>query len=210
MANSNKRPMAVFSIKKLKKIGDFILKVRTIVLDIVNNPAIFVTPNPTVAVINTNIANLETAETLAKTRVTGSASARDLKYDVLLKSVHGLLNYVQTLADNAVDEPTSVSIINASGFDLKNRAVKTKSDLTAKNGTVSGSVILIAKSADKRASYNWQQSRDGENFTDLPTTLQAKTTVTGLGVASIMYFRFRAITKTGTGSFSQRVSIVVQ
>jgi len=202
--------MAVFPINKLKKIGDFILRIRAIVLNIVNNPTFFVTPNPTVASINTNIAALETGETLAKTRVTGSTSARNLKYDVLLKSLHGLQNYVQTLADNAADEHTSIAIITASGFDLKNKGARVKPDLEARNGNVSGSIDLIAKSAAARSAYNWGMSSDKITWTELPPTLQSKTSVNGLTPATTVHFRYRAITKTGAGNWSQSISIVIQ
>ena len=210
MANSNKRPIAVFPISKLRKIGDFILRIRAIVLNIVNNPAFFVTPNPTVASINTNITNLETGETLAKTRVTGSAGARNLKYDALLKSVHGLQNYVQTLADNAVDEHTAIAIITASGFDLKNKGVRVKPDLEAKQGVVSGNINLIAKSSGNRNAYNWGKSSDNITWIELPPTLQSKTTVSGLTPGTTEHFRYRTITKTGAGNWSQSISILIQ
>jgi hypothetical protein len=210
MANSNKRPIVVFPIKKLGKIGDLILRVRAILLNVVNNVAIFATPNPTIALLTTNTTNLETAETLAKTRVAGSVGARNLKYDVLLKSVHGLQAYVQTLADNAVDEHTSISIINASGFDIKHKGIKIKPDLAAKNGVASGSIELVAKSVDKRSSSNWRNSLDNNTWTELPPTLQTKTTVIGLNPGSTVYFQHRAVTKTGAGNWSQSVSIVVQ
>lgn len=210
MATSNKRPKAVFSVNKVKKMGDFILSVRTVVLDIGNNATIFVTPAPTLASVTTAITNLETAETLAHTRVAGSVAARDLKYDIVLKAVHGLLNYVQTLADNAVDEPTAISIINAFGFGLRTAGTRNKAPLAATKGNVSGTVDLVATSAGPRASYNWRKSTDNTTWTDLLPTLQAKTTVTALTVASTVYFQYRAVTKTGAGNWSQSVNIVVQ
>jgi len=53
-------------------------------------------------------------------------------------------------------------------------------------------------------------SADGTTWTDLPSTLKAKTTVSGLTVDVRTYFRFRAITPSGTGSWTAAVSIVVQ
>ena len=73
-----------------------------------------------------------------------------------------------------------------------------------------GEVILTAKSAGTRASYDWQKSTDGTTWTDEPSTLTAKTTVSGLTVDVRTYFRFRAILPSGTGSWSAAVSIVVQ
>lgn len=202
--------MAVFPIGKLRKIGDFILKIRAILLNIVNNPAIFVSPSPTTALVTTNTTGLETAEALARTRVAGAASARNLKYDVVLKNIHGIQSYVQTLADNAPDEATAIAIISASGFDLKNKGVRVKPLLSVKNAPVSGTAILIAKSAGSRVSYNWRQSIDNVVWTDLDPTLQAKTTVEGLTRASVVYFQFRAVTKAGAGNWSTSVSLLIQ
>ena len=43
---------------------------------------------------------------------------------------------------------------------------------------------------------------------DLPT-LQASTTVAGLTPATLYYFRYRAVTKTGLGDWSQILSLLV-
>jgi hypothetical protein len=210
MAKSSKRPLAVFPIKKLGKIGNFILAVRTILLNILHSPGYFATPAPTLAAVTTDVDNLETADTVAKTRVTGSAAARDLKYDIVLDDVHGLQGYVQNLADLAVDEATAIAIINASGFGLKNHGVRVKPPLAVKQGSVEGAVDLIAKSAGPRASYEWQQSPDGIVWTFLPVTLQAKTKVSGLTIAQRVYFRVRSVLKDGPGTWSASVSIIVQ
>jgi hypothetical protein len=59
---------------------------------------------------------------------------------------------------------------------------------------VSGSVRLVAKAVAKVASYEWQLSKDaGNTWVDLPTTLQAKATVSGLTPGVTYGFRFRAI-----------------
>ena len=208
MAKSAKRPTAVFSLKKLGRIGDFILAVRTIALNILNNAGIFVGPVPTPAALKTSADVLETANVLAKTRVTGSASARDLKYDLTLDDIHAAQMYVQGLADKE-DEPTAISIIQASGFELRNHGVRVKPDLAVKQGNVSGTAIITAKSAGKRVSYLWQQSVDGVVWTDLPATLQAKTTVTDLTPLQSYYFRFRPVLKDGLKDWSPMVSIIV-
>ncbi len=210
MASSSKRPKAVFPTSKLRKIADFIQRVLTILSNIGGNTALFANPNPTIALVTANLGTLQTAQTLAQTRAAGSAGARNVKFIVVLKNIFGLLSYVQDLADNAADEATAIAIINASGFDLKTYGTRVKPPLAAKNGTVSGSVKLTAKSAGNRVSYDWAQSADTINWTDLPSTLQAKTTVTGLTPVTKMYFRFRVITAAGTGDWSQPIWIIVQ
>ncbi len=207
---SSKRPLAVIALNKLRKIGNFILRVRTIVLNIGDHALIFVTPSPALGGVKTNVDALEAAEVKAKTHVTGSASARDLEYDQSLNDVYGLQGYVQLLADAAADEATAISIILASGFDLKNKGVRVKPPLAVKNGDTDGQVKLVAKSAGKRVSYGWQQSTDGIVWTDLAVTLQAKTVVNGLEPGKKIFFRFRAVLKDGPGLWSAAVSIIVQ
>jgi len=209
MAKASRRPIAVFKLSRFRRIGDFILRVRTIVLNIVNHPAIFATPVPPTADVTTNADKLEASEAVAQTRVTGSVAARDLQYDNVLDDVHDMLGYVQSLADNSADEATAVSIIEASGFDLKNRGVRVKPQLAVKRGMVSGSVDLTAKSAGKRVSYEWRSSSNGTDWTMLPPTLQAKTTVTGLTPGQAEYFSVRPVTKDGPGDWSAAVSIIV-
>ena len=209
MAKSGKRSVAVLHLRKLGRIGDFIIKVKAITLDIANSPGFFPSPNPPLATVNIDIGKLEDAETLARTRVVGSAGARNVQYDVVLTEIRSLKIYVQTQADNAPDEKTAVAIIEASGFNLRVNGVHMKPPLAVKQAEATGEVILTAKSAGKRASYDWQVSTDGTTWVDLPSTLKAKTTVSGLTADVRTYFRFRAILSTGTGNWSALVSIVV-
>ena len=210
MAKSSKRPLAILSISKLRKIGNFILRIRTIVLNIENSPLIFVTPVPPVATVKTDVDNLESAEVTAQTRVPGSAAIRDQKYDIVLDDVHDMQGYVQSLADNAADEAAAITIIEASGFDLKNQGVRVKPPLAVKPGDTDGEVKLVAKSAGARTSYEWQKSADGTNWLHLPATLQAKTTAGGFASGDKAYFRVRPIFKEGPGTWSASVSIIVQ
>jgi hypothetical protein len=209
MAKSSKRPLATTSLSRFRKIGNFILNVRTIVLNIIDHPVFFATPLPTPATVTLDVDKLEAAEAIAKTHVTGSAAARDLEYDTVLNDLFTWQGYVQNLADLAPDEATAIAIINASGFGLKNRGVRVKPLLFVKHGDVEGAVKLVAKSSGKRVSYEWQQSMDGIAWTDLPVTLQAKTTVSGLTVGTKMYFRVRPVLKEGAGFWSPVVSIIV-
>jgi hypothetical protein len=78
-------------------------------------------------------------------------------------------------------------------------------------GTVSGSAKLVAASAGRRASYEWQYSTDGgKTWVMAPSTLQAKTTVTGLTPGATVDFRYRPVTKTGEGNWSQTVQLIVK
>jgi hypothetical protein len=210
MALSNKRPIAVLHMRALRRIGNFILKMRSIALDMTNNPAYFPSPMPSLAVFTAHITGLEAAEDEARTRLTGKAAERNLKYEIVLDDVHSLLNYVQTVADVAANEEEAITIINASGFSLKIHGVHVKPDLAANNTKVSGTVKLIAKSHGNRSANEWEMSDDMINWTHLPGTVYAKTMVSGLMPGSTKYFRHRPILRGKTQSaWSQIVSIIV-
>ena len=71
-------------------------------------------------------------------------------------------------------------------------------------------VELIAKAErGGRASYEWQTSRDGIAWTNMPSTLQAKTSLAGLTPGDLVYFRVRAIIKGGAKDWSAAISIIV-
>jgi len=71
--------------------------------------------------------------------------------------------------------------------------------------------MLTTVAAARRASYEWQSSLDGgKTWTILPTTLQAKTTVSGLTLGATVMFRSRPVTRTRKGGWSQLTSIVVK
>jgi hypothetical protein len=81
----------------------------------------------------------------------------------------------------------------------------------AKPAAVSGSVILHAVSAARRASYEWQYSTDGgKTWVQAPGTLQTKTTIAGLTPGVTVTFRYRALTKTGEGDWSLPTQIMVK
>jgi len=210
---SNKRPLAILRMQTIRAIGKFILKAKTIVLNIGNHTTIFVTPDPTLAIVTTDIGALETAEAVAETRVTGSAAARNAKYDIVLNDLRDLLGYVQKIADDAGDENAAIAIIQASGFDLKNHGVRVKPDLEVKQGPASGEVRMIAKAAPKaegRAMYEWQKSADEIVWLPIFTTLGTRGIVNGLTPDSKWYFRVRVLNKFGTKGWSSVVSIIVQ
>jgi hypothetical protein len=94
-------------------------------------------------------------------------------------------------------------------FQLHHDTLHDKPAIAVKQLSVSGSVEIIAKSVAHRAAYDWQYSTDQKTWTSLPPTLQAKTTVSGLTVATVYYFRFQPLIKTGEENWSQIVSLLV-
>ena len=209
MAKSSKRPIAVFLINKTRRIGDFIIKVRGILTSIGDNAPIFSTPVPTIASVNVHLDELDAAEAKAQTRARGTAAARNLQYELVLQDVRDLMSYVQKLADSSADESTAIAIIQSSGFSLKVNGVYIKPPLEAKNGNVSGTILLRAALGGKRGSHEWQISLNNQNWTGLPPTTKASTQVDNLTRLSVQHFRHRLITNRGPEEWSQSVSVVV-
>jgi hypothetical protein len=94
---------------------------------------------------------------------------------------------------------------------IRKTAAHSKLPFAAKAGPVSGTVLLAAKAAAARASYEWEWSGDGgKTWTAVLPTLQAKTQITGLPVATTVQFRFRSVTKAGASDWSQPISLLVK
>ncbi len=192
---------------KMPKRKALISAYATSVVNAMTGNASFPSPVPPLATVSADLAAYETAEAAAVTRVKGAVVTRNEKYAVLRADLGHLMGYVQQVAD--ANPANAQSIIESAGFRIRKTASRTKSAIKVVAGTVPGSVKLIAKAASHRASYEWQFSTDQKTWTDAPTTLQANTVLIGLTSGTVYYFRFRAITKTGEGAFSQVVQILV-
>jgi hypothetical protein len=103
------------------------------------------------------------------------------------------------------------SIIGNASMGIRKVTLHAKQVLGVRQGTVSGSVVLSAKSAGKKAAYNWRYSLDQKTWTSLPQTLVAKTGVSGLTAATTYYFQCETqTTKDGESGWGQVVSFLVQ
>ena len=118
-----------------------------------------------------------------------------------------LKSYVQTLAHGAAVD-VAVQLIASSGFLVKRRGVHPKQRAAAIPGPVSGSVVLTAPFAGKRAAYAWQVSEGSGPWTTLPDTTQASTRVDALTPGRFYRFQVRALTPTGMGDWSEPVTFL--
>jgi hypothetical protein len=172
------------------------------------NPS-FPTPSPTLAEITTATAELQTAENAALARTKGAATLRNEKRTALVLLLQGLAGYVQTIANANVEN--SASIIQSAGMAVRKVPVHAPRVFAAKPGKVTGTAALVARSAGPRSSYEWQTSTDGgKTWTSAPATLQAKTTVTGLTPGATVLFRYKSVTKTGEGDWSEGVTLQIK
>jgi hypothetical protein len=173
-----------------------------------NNPN-FPTPTPPLTEVSSGITALQSAEAAALSRLKGAVVTRNDKRAALVAILQEVRGYIQKVADTNADN--SANIITSSGLSLKKTPVRKPRVFTAKPGAVSGSVEVIAVSAGRRASYEWQYSTDGgKTWIEAPPSLQAKTTISGLPVASTVQFRFRSVIKAGPSDWSQPTALLVK
>jgi hypothetical protein len=189
-------------------IGLLISVIKAILVAMTGN-AHFPSPTPSLATVDSALSDLEKAEAAAQTRVKGATDTRNAKRAALLLLVDALASYVQTIAD--ADPGNGAAIIQSAGMGVRKATVRGKRVFGVIQGSLSGSVQVVAPSAARRASYDWQWSTDGGKTWQLaPSTLQAKTSLTGFAAGSTVSFRYRVTTKTGEAEWSQPIAFVVK
>jgi hypothetical protein len=181
---------------------------QNIVTCMTGNPS-FPTPVPPLATVTAAITDLQTAETATLARTKGAVLTRNEKRTALVALLQQLKGTIQTTADANLEN--GASIIASAGVDVRKTVVHAPRVFGAKPGAVTGTAKLYAASAGHRASYEWEYSTDGgKTWVTAPVTLQAKTTVAGLTAGTTVAFRYRPVTKTGEGNWTQPVSLIVQ
>ena len=180
---------------------------RGIVTRMTANPS-FPKPTPSLAVVTQAIDDLQSAETAALARTKGAATTRNDKRAALLLLLQELRGYLQVTANASADN--GASIIESAGVAVRKTPTRRARAFAAKPGAVSGSAKVVAVSAGRRASYEWQHSVDGgKTWITAPVTLQAKTTIAGFVPGTTVQFKSRVVTKTGEGDWSQPASLVI-
>ena len=191
-----------------RRVSDLISFVTRVVADMTNNPS-FPSPTPTLASITGALTALQMAQSAALARTAGAATTRNEKRDALVALLQQLQGYIQTVADATPEN--GASTIQSAGVAVRKIPTHVARTFLAVQGAVSGSVKVTAAVAARRAAYDWEYSVDGgKTWVPTPTTLQAKTTVTGLPAGTMVQFRYRAATKTGEGDWSQPTSLMVK
>jgi hypothetical protein len=200
------RSVAVLNLPKI--VAAIITYAQSIIAAMTGNTR-FPSPSPTLAVVSAAIAALQQSESSALARTKGAVTARNDRKAARVALLQQLRTYVQTVAD--ADAENSAAIIQSAGFAVKKTPVRKPRVFDAVQGAVSGAVKLVTRSAGPRSAYDWQYSTDGgKTWMLLPSTVQAKTTVTGLAAGTTVQFRFRAVTKSGESDWSQPVSLLVK
>jgi hypothetical protein len=195
------------TLKLPVSIPALITYARGIVTRMTANPS-FPNPTPSLAAVTQAIDDLQNAETATLARTKGAATTRNDKRAALVVLLQELRGYLQVTANASADN--GASIIESAGVAVRKAPTRRARAFAAKPGAVSGSAKVVAVSAGRRASYEWQYSIDGgKTWIAAPVTLQAKTTIAGFAPGATAQFRFRAVTKTGEGDWSQTASLVI-
>jgi hypothetical protein len=199
----------VFVALKLPEPVPQLIKVtQAIVAALTGNPHV-PAPNPPLATLTAALDALVTTEAATKTRAAGTVAARNVARTTLVSLLDATKANVQQLADASPE--LAEAIVTSAGMGVRKATAHTKPPFAATPGAVSGTVRLAAKAAAVRASYEWEWSGDGgKTWTAVLPTLQAKTEIAGLPVATVVQFRFRATTRAGAGDWSQPTSLLVK
>ena len=203
-----KRVIAALNQKKLLKMGTFIGKAKLITKSMAASTW-FPSPPITYATVNTDITNLDTAQTTALSKVKGAVQARDDKKLIILSDLHILMAYVQSIAD--ANPKNAESIITASGFDVKHEANRTKPDISVKpKKGESGTMIATVKKIAGSTANQWKYSIDGgKTWIYLPPTSKVKTEITDLTPGSSLMVMHCTVLRAGKGTWITSAAVIV-
>jgi hypothetical protein len=194
----------ILAVTKLPRSVPALLRAVQGILDALDGNPSFPSPSPSLATIHAALVALEEAEVALLTRARGTRAVRDEAHARLLTLLGVLLLHVQGVADQDPDH--APQLIESAGMSVKRPAVQTKPPFDVRSGRVSGVVVLAVRSAGDRTAYGWQWSTDeGITWHDAPTTMQAKTAITGLPTGAMCAFRHRVQTKDLTTDWSEAI-----
>jgi hypothetical protein len=196
----------IVAFKIPRRNNDRINYARAVARAMTGNPH-FPSPTPTPADFEAQIDAAAAANAFVLIGPIGSAAQRNATLAAVQSDLEQLRTYVQRIADASPGEARA--IIESAGMSVKRPGLHDKPRLAVKAGPVSGSVVVVAKAAGDRATYEWQYSRLGEPWIDVAPTRQAKKVLDGLVAGRVYQFRIRAVTRTGRSDFGDAVSFMV-
>ena len=199
----------VIAVLKLPLSVPQLLKMAQAIIAAMTSNGHIPNPNPPLGTLTTAADKLVVDEAATKTRAAGTVATRNVSRASLISLLHATKANVQQLAD--LNPEQAEAIIASAAMGVRKATTRTKVPFAAKAGLVSGTVKLVVKAAAVRASYEWEWSADaGKTWTAVLPTLQAKTEIIGLPVATVVQFRYRAVTKAGAGDWSLPTSLLVK
>jgi hypothetical protein len=206
---TNTRPHRSIAVLLLPKtVPAVVTYAQSVVTAMTGNPS-FPSPVPALAALAAAITALQSAESAVLARTKGMAEVRNDKRAELVTLLQQLRGYIQSVAD--ADYETAATVIRSAGIAVKKAPPPRVRTFAANQGAVSGSASLVAASAGRHASYEWQYSTDGgKTWIAAPATIHAKTSVSGFTPGATVLFRYRPVTIAGEGDWSQTVLLIVK
>jgi hypothetical protein len=193
------------ALDEAKQDSDFATQCDAIVDKCDGNPDV-PNPSPGLTVIRQHITNLRTTAKLAKGGGPAATQNRNVARGQLRSDMRQLKEGVQASADANLER--AAAIIEGAGFKVAKRAPRAKQAIAARYGKAPGIVVVVAKAVGRKATYYWEMSTDQAKWSDLPPTMVAQTTVTGLTPTTVYYFRVRTLTRAGMSDWSVVASII--
>jgi hypothetical protein len=131
----------------------------------------------------------------------GTADARNAARQDLVEAINHLRDHINTVVAK-LDNDKAKAVIESTGFPVKQTSVRVKPPLEVKYGGLAGTALLVAIAAAHSAIYYFEYSSDQVHWIACPNVLVSQTTVSGLTVGTMYYFRVRAQTRKGLGDYS--------
>jgi hypothetical protein len=198
---------AIIAFKIPRRNNDRIHYARAVAEAMTGNPY-FPSPRPTMAVLTAHIDAAAAAQAQVLIGPIGSAARRNAVFAAIRTDLDQLRVYVESVAATSATE--AAAIVASAGMSLKRPGLSDKQPLVVKPGPASGSVVVVAKAAGDRATYEWQYSKVGEPWIDAEPTRQAKKAFHGLAPMTTYQFRVRSVTKAGRSDFGDEVTCLVE
>jgi hypothetical protein len=209
MSSTTRKVRAIAVLKLSTRIRNIISFAQSVATSMTAESTTFPPPTPTMTAFQADIGALVTAETAALARAKGAVDARTAKLQTVRTDLENLKAYVQAVAD-AANPSNASSIIESSGMTVRKNTLHDKPTLAIRQGSVSGTVVIVAKAVGRRAAYGWEYSTDQKTWTSLPQTIQAKTGASGLTSATLYYFRVQPLLPSGEENWSDAASFLVK
>jgi hypothetical protein len=191
-----------------RTIADLLVYAQVIHDAMAANPKSLPSPSPALSVLQTDIDTAASKEAIARTRVAGAVTDRDLAVRALKVDLNNERSYVELVAN--ADPANASQIAQDAGMSLHKRTAPNKPPLAVKAGATSGSVKVVAKATKGAKANDWQLSTDGgKTWVDLPSTTKAETSVANLTPGTLVQVRQRVLTKAGESDWSVPVPHVV-
>ncbi len=200
--------LIMIALKLPQRPKDLLLRAKAILQAITGN-VYFTSPTPTLVAVTSAIAALDLAITVATKRAPGSVAARRATQQALVQLLNHLGDYVKLIAESQPD--LAATIVASAGMYIVGRKGRAKAPFAATWGPGTGEAILNALlGKGGRATHYWQFSTDQKNWTSVPDTDRATTTITGLTSGQLYYFRHALMRRNVKTDWSQIVSLLVK